>query len=392
MRLGTIGSGMASCAPLPPETPAATCLVGEGHVAERDERLAAEDASEVLAGRRSGDLGHGLRRARGDDPTAAEAARRSEVDDPVGRLDHVEVVLDHEHRVALLDEPVEDLEQLLDVGEVETGRRLVEQVERPAGRPPAELGRELDPLGLAARQRRGRLAEMDVAETDLGQDLELRGHVRDRGEDLERLLDRHLEDVGDRAALVVDLERLAVVALALAHLARDVDVGEELHLDLEDPVALAVLAPPALDVEAEATGLVAADPRLGHAREELADRPEQAGVGRRVRARRPADRALVDLDDLVDRVDAVDAIVRTGLVARAVELAGELAVEDLGHERALARAGHPGHRDEPPEREAHVDVLEVVGPRAADDERLGRCPSGAWPGSGPSARRAGRRR
>jgi hypothetical protein len=75
-----------------------------------------------------------------------------------------------------------------------------------------------------------------------------------RAEEVERLLDRHLEHVGDRAALVVDLQRLAVVALARADLARDVDVRQELHLDLEDPVALAVLAAAALDVEAEAPG------------------------------------------------------------------------------------------------------------------------------------------
>jgi hypothetical protein len=56
----------------------------------------------------------------------------------------------------------------------------------------------------------------------------------------------------------VDLERLAVVALALAHLARDIDVRQELHLDLEDPVALAVLAAAALDVEREAARGVAA--------------------------------------------------------------------------------------------------------------------------------------
>ena len=61
---------------------------------------------------------------------------------------------------------------------------------------------------------------------------------------------------------------------------------------------------------------------------------------------------------------------RTRLVARTVELAGELAVEDLGHERALARPGHAGHGDEPTEREADVDVLEVVGTGAADGERL----------------------
>ena len=107
----------------------------------------------------------------------------------------------------------------------------------------------------------------------------------------------------------MDLERLAVVARALADLARDVDVGQELHLDLDDPVALAVLAAAALDVEREPARAVAADARLGHAREQLADRREQADVGRRVRARRPADRALVDLDDLVDVLDALDPVV-----------------------------------------------------------------------------------
>ena len=181
-------------------------------------------------------------------------------------------MLDDEDRVAAVDEAMEDLEQLLDVGEVEPGRRLVEDVERPAGRPPRQLGRQLDPLRLAARQRRRRLAEVDVAEPDVVERLELGPDVRHRREEVERLGDRHLEDVGDRPALVVDLERLAVVALALADLARDVDVRQELHLDLEDPVALAVLAAAALDVEAEPARRVAADARLGDAGEELADR------------------------------------------------------------------------------------------------------------------------
>ncbi len=76
----------------------------------------------------------------------------------------------------------------------------------------------------------------------------------------QRLLDRHLEHVGDGLALEADLERLAVVALAVALLAGDVDVGQEVHLDLDLAVAAADLAAPALDVEAEAAGLVAARP------------------------------------------------------------------------------------------------------------------------------------
>ena len=70
----------------------------------------------------------------------------------------------------------------------------------------------------------------------------------------QRVFDRHLEHVGDGQAAEADLERLAVVALALAHLARHVDVGQEVHLDLHEAVALARLAAAALHVEREAPG------------------------------------------------------------------------------------------------------------------------------------------
>ena len=169
---------------------------------------------------------------------------------------------------------------------------------------------------------------------------------------VERLLERHLQHVGDGAALVVDLERLAVVALAAAHLARHVDVRQELHLDLDDPVALAVLAAAALDVEREAARAVAAHARLRHAGEQLADRREQADVGGRVGARRPADGRLVDLDHLVDRVCALERVVLAGLLARAVHGARQRAEQDLRHERALAAARDAGHRRHRAEREA----------------------------------------
>ena len=48
---------------------------------------------------------------------------------------------------------------LLDVREVQPGRRLVEDVDRSPGRDLAQLGGELHSLGLAARERRRRLAE-----------------------------------------------------------------------------------------------------------------------------------------------------------------------------------------------------------------------------------------
>ena len=145
----------------------------------------------------------------------------------------------------------------------------------------------------------------------------MRGIAR---EELGRLVDAHLEHVGDRLALVLHLERLRVVALALADFARHVDVGQEVHLDLDDAVALARFAAAALDVEREAPRRVAAHLRFGRQREQLANQVERAGVGRRVRARRAADRRLVDHDHLVELTRALD---------RAVRSAGRLAVQVL---------------------------------------------------------------
>src|SRR5215212_5229165 len=131
--------------------------------------------------------------------------------------------------------------------------------------------------------------------------------LRDVAEELECLLDRHVEHVGDRLALEADLERLAVVAPPVALLARHIHVRQEVHLDLDLAVAATDFAAAPLYVEAEAPRLVSARPGLLRATEQVADLIEDAGVGGRIRARRTADRRLVDVDDLVDLLEPADA-------------------------------------------------------------------------------------
>src|SRR5687768_11057485 len=156
------------------------------------------------------------------------------------------------------------LEETLDIREVQARRRLVEDVQRPAGRAARQLRRELDALRLAAGQRRGGLTEMYVPKADVverAQPRLARGHVR---EEREPLFDGHLEHVRDALPLVADLERFAVVALPAADLAGDVDIREELHLDLDDPVAGAGFAASTLHVEGEPARAVATQARLGY--------------------------------------------------------------------------------------------------------------------------------
>src|SRR5690606_24885785 len=187
-------------------------------------------------------------------------------------------------------------EQLADVVEVQPGGRLVQHVDGPAGGAPLQLGGELDPLRLTAGEGGGGLAEPHVAQADVDQGPQVPVDGGDGGEELLRLLDRHVQHLGDGAALVVHLQRLAVVPGALALLARHVDVREEVHLDLDRPVAGAVLAPTALDVEGEPARPVPAHLRLGGVGEQLADVVEHAGVGGGVGPRGAPDRGLVHAD------------------------------------------------------------------------------------------------
>src|SRR5438874_11135097 len=142
-----------------------------------------------------------------------------------------------------------------------------------------------------------------------------------------------------------------------------------MHLDLDLSVALARLATSAADVEGETARFVAAHLRLGRERVELADVREEVCVRRRVRARRAADRLLVDLDHLVEDVDPLHAAVQTRLDARSVESVRKRLEDDLVHERRLAGARDARDADELAHGKLYVDLLEGVLCGAADEER-----------------------
>ena len=77
---------------------------------------------------------------------------RSQIDHMVGHFDDVQMMLDQENGVPGIDELVQRLQQTFDVGQVQTGRRFIENVDRVL-RPlqGAELGGDLDSLSLASR-------------------------------------------------------------------------------------------------------------------------------------------------------------------------------------------------------------------------------------------------
>jgi len=75
------------------------------------------------------------RRARGnvfgravrDDMTAFVARVGPQVNDPIGTFDDVKVMLDDEHRMTAIDEPLKSFQQNANVVEVQAGGRFVEE-------------------------------------------------------------------------------------------------------------------------------------------------------------------------------------------------------------------------------------------------------------------------
>src|SRR5580704_13504539 len=132
-----------------------------------------ENTSKRLAGVRLFVACDLLGRALRDDAAAAFAAFGTEIDDPIGLLDHVEVVLDDQHRITEGHEPLQNIEQLAHIVKVKARRRLVENVERAARLPFGKFAGELDALRFAARKSRRGLTKLHVSEPDFDQRREL---------------------------------------------------------------------------------------------------------------------------------------------------------------------------------------------------------------------------
>ena len=104
--------------------------------------------------------------------------------------------------------------------------------------------------------------------------------------------------------MVFDVERLAVEPRAAADFAAHKSGRQEVHLQLDRAGAFALGAAALRAVEGEAARRIAAQPRLGDLREQLADVVEEADVGGGDRARRAANGGLVHFIDGLEGLEA----------------------------------------------------------------------------------------
>src|SRR5579859_7324728 len=108
-----------------------------------------EQRRDVVSGMRCG-VGSDLLRCTGDhDVAACLAAFEAKVDDVISYFDDVEVVLDDDDAVPLIDQTLQNRHESLDIGKMEAGSRLIQDVDGVTLAGPAEFGGELQPLRFA---------------------------------------------------------------------------------------------------------------------------------------------------------------------------------------------------------------------------------------------------
>ena len=156
----------------------------------------------------------------------------------------------------------------------------------------------------------------------------------------------------------------------------DAGGGEEVHLDLDLAVAVAGLAASALGVEGEAPSIEASGAGGGELGEELANVVEDADVGGGAGAGGLADGRLIhfiDGGDVLSTGELPPRLRRAGggrlagfaWLRQSLLHCGE---DGRAHERAFAAAADSGEEGEASERDADVDVLQVVGARTVEPQ------------------------
>ena len=138
-----------------------------------------------------------------------------------------------------------------------------------------------------------------------------------------RIIDRHVQNLSDILLLVVNFQSLAIIAGAVADLTGHIDVRQEVHLNLDNPITRAGLTTTALDIKAETPLLVAANLSFIGLGKQIANIVKNSSISSRIRAWCPANRTLIDINQSVHMLNTANFLELTWLSRVAVEFLGD---------------------------------------------------------------------
>src|SRR5438876_10832154 len=112
----------------------------------------------------SGKTGNFFRRPSAHDLAATFATFRSQIDNPVRAFDHLQIVFNHDHRITRVAQLYQYLQEFLNVGEMQSAGRPIDNVDPAPSCLFRKLSREFSSLRFSAGESRACLALSDVTQ------------------------------------------------------------------------------------------------------------------------------------------------------------------------------------------------------------------------------------
>lgn len=194
-----------------------------------------------------------FRGAGGDELPAGCAAFGTDVENPVGFGQHVEVVFDDDDGVTAVDETVKEGDEFFYVGEVEADGGFFQKVEifREVGIGGFEkmflpdlfglgkFGDEFQPLRFSAAEGGAGLTDFEVAQAGFLQEIQGYRHFRLIFKEGEGFIHTEFENVKNRILTVFHLQHAPAPTLAPTLFTGNVGWGQEVHFDFNRALTLA---------------------------------------------------------------------------------------------------------------------------------------------------------
>ena len=349
---------------------------------QTDEPLPFEKGAKKAAGVRTFVARDLLGRALGDEAAAAVAPLGTEINDPIGLGNQVQVMFDDDDGMTSVHQALQHFDQPLHVRHVQADGRFLknEKVSAWAAieevwffEPGEQVRNELDALSFAAAKRRAGLAQLQVTQTGIAKRLQRALDFWQTAKELERFFHGHFEHLRDVAAVILDFERLAIETTAATSFATHKRGRQEIHLQLDVAGAFTFRATALRAVEREPARAVTAQPRFRHLRKQLPYFVKETDIGCGHGTRSAADGRLVYLIDRMDGVEAGEGeIVGTasGCLSRVAcfERVGQGRVKAFADQCAFAGTANAGDQNKAAEREPDREIAEVVGRGVVEGE------------------------
>jgi hypothetical protein len=239
--------------------------------------IAVQNTRQIFPSVRAGHLGNRFRRSGADHLPSPRPTFGTKVNYPVCRLDHFQVVLNHDDRAPCLYQTAKGSQQFADVIKMQSSGRLIKDVNqaRPAAGVVArcrmrgfacggmQVGSQFHALRLAAGESRRRLPQTQISQANLLEGTQFFGYLGRLGEKSQRLLHRKIEHLMDILAVIAHFQHLRFVTRALALFTNQLHVGQKLHFHGNRAIALADLATASRHVEGKVSRRQSALFRLG---------------------------------------------------------------------------------------------------------------------------------